>query len=113
MTPQKVYAGDVPYQTSNGWHITVFNDANEWDYVEEIRTQGGDTLDFDDLDKTPLISAYVPSDETAWTRIAYMDTASFGVPGAALGSQAGHHGPIPLLCPSCQRQPPTAVTKSG
>jgi hypothetical protein len=53
VTPQKVYAGNVPYQASNGWHITVFNDANEWDYVEEIRTQGGDTLDFDDLDKTP------------------------------------------------------------
>jgi hypothetical protein len=28
--PQDVYAGNVPYAASNGWRITIFNDANEW-----------------------------------------------------------------------------------
>jgi hypothetical protein len=39
--PQDVYAGNVPYAASNGWHITIFNDVNEWDYIDEIQTSDG------------------------------------------------------------------------
>ena len=47
--PQEVYAGIVAYQASNGWKITVFNDANEWDYVEQLRTADGRECDYEDI----------------------------------------------------------------
>jgi hypothetical protein len=37
--PQDVYAGNVSYLGSNGWRILVFNDANEWDYIDSITTR--------------------------------------------------------------------------
>jgi len=73
LDPQDVYAGNVPYAASNGWHITIFNDANEWDYIDEIRTPDGREVDFDDLEQMPLIRDYSPSDEIAWKK--------YGIPG--------------------------------
>lgn len=39
---QRVYAGNVKYRAANGWTLTVFNDANEFDYVDEVRSADGD-----------------------------------------------------------------------
>ncbi len=47
--PQQTYAGDVTYTASNGWRITVFNDANEWDYVDSVVASDGRTLNFDEI----------------------------------------------------------------
>ena len=65
--PSDVYAGDVHYRASNGWEITVFNDANEWDYIEFIKSNDGRELSFDDLDVMAKIRNYSPSKEVATT----------------------------------------------
>jgi hypothetical protein len=72
--PQDIYAGNVPYAASNGWHIRVFNDCNEWDYVDFVTTPDGRSLDFDSIDNDmPLAREYSPSDDVAWRR--------YGIPG--------------------------------
>ncbi len=45
--PQEIYAGNVSYTASNGWLITIFNDANEWDYIDQIQSEDGRILNFD------------------------------------------------------------------
>jgi len=51
--PQDVYAGNVGYIASNGWRIVVYNDANEWDYIDSITTSDGRAFDCDALDEMP------------------------------------------------------------
>lgn len=71
--PQEVYAGVVEYDADNGWSIAVFNDANEWDYIEWIKTNKGELIQFDDLEKMPALRDYEPSTDAAWLR--------YGIPG--------------------------------
>jgi hypothetical protein len=82
--PQEVYAGTVHYQASNGWRLAVFNDANEWDYLEEIVTADGRSLDYGDLDPFPRLDNYEPSDEISWSR--------YRIPGYCR-----------FRCPRCER----------
>ncbi len=60
--PQDIYAGVVSYEASNGWRLLIFNDANEYDYVEEIRTPDDRYADINDIEN----SDWRPDDETAW-----------------------------------------------
>ena len=67
--PQEIYAGNVSYTASNGWRIIIFNDANEWDYIDEIVTNDGRSIDYDELFQTyPALAEYAPNDEVAWSR---------------------------------------------
>lgn len=76
-TPADIYAGDVQYRASNGWLLTVFNDCNEWDYIDAIQ-RGGTRVDYDALSKHyPRVAQYSPPDEVA--RRAY------GIPGYLKG----------------------------
>lgn len=70
---QQVFAGNVEYQASNGWRITIFNDANEWDYIDEIVTNDGRQIEYNQLESMPLVNKYVPSDEISWE--------GYGIPG--------------------------------
>ena len=73
-TPQEVYAGNVEYKASNGWTIVVFNDCNEWDYLDEISDPLGTSLDYDGINEvTDDLRNYGPSEEVAWLR--------YGIPG--------------------------------
>jgi hypothetical protein len=102
--PQDIYAGDVLYTASNGWRITIFNDANEWDYIDHIETSDGRTLDFDAIDQMPRVREYEPSEDVAWSR--------YGIPGYCIfrctscGARLTS-GPYraPFLCSSCQSKP--------
>lgn len=58
--PSEVFAGNVSYIASNGWKITIFNDANSWDYVDEIIMLNDKVIDFDTFDKMDLIRNYIP-----------------------------------------------------
>ena len=69
--PQVVYASNVEYRASNGWVIVVFNDANEFDYIDHITSPDGREIDLNQIERTPL--DWVPDEETAW--------ALFGIPG--------------------------------
>lgn len=71
--PQDVYAGNVQYVASNGWKIVVFNDCNEWDYIDFIETPDGRQIDYETLSEDPELDAYEPPADVAWTR--------YGIPG--------------------------------
>jgi hypothetical protein len=72
--PQYVYAGIVEYEASNGWAIAVFNDANEWDYIEWIIASDGRRVDFFGMEEQDSdLENYSPSNEIAWRR--------YGIPG--------------------------------
>ena len=72
--PQDIYAGNVPYRASNGWRITIFNDCNDWDYVERVIAPDGRSLSFDEIDDLmPVAREYTPESEAAWSR--------YGIPG--------------------------------
>ena len=104
--PQEVYAGNVCYAASNGWQITIFTDANEWDYIDNIRTSNGRTFDFDELDQMLMIRDYEPTEDIAWSR--------YGIPGYCLcrcntcgarleKPKEGRISP-PFLCASCMNK---------
>ncbi len=42
--PREIFAGDVRYRASNGWTLTVFNDCNEWDYLDSVTLPDGRSL---------------------------------------------------------------------
>lgn len=102
--PQDVYAGKVRYIASNGWRIVVFNDANDWDYIESITTSEGRTFDFDTLDEMPAVETYEPSPEIAWTRYGIPGYCRFRckVCGTRLAKPKGGRMRPPFLCPACQ-----------
>ena len=67
--PQEIYAANVTYNASNGWRIVVFNDANVWDYIDEIWTADGRRIVYDEIaDSFPDIDSYSPSEEISWLR---------------------------------------------
>ena len=35
------YCGNYTWRLSNGWRVTVFNDCDEWDYIDNIETSDG------------------------------------------------------------------------
>lgn len=58
--PRNIYAGNVIYKANNGWEITIFNDANEWDYIDNIKMSDEILIDFDALDKMIKVRNYEP-----------------------------------------------------
>lgn len=81
--PQQVYAGNVHYTASNGWAVTVFNDANQWDYIDELHTAEGRWCDYDDIaERMPRVDAYRPSDEMERPWPTKFPTRSFAPPPA-------------------------------
>lgn len=67
--PQEIYTANVAYSASNGWRIVVFNDANEWDYIDEIVTADGRRIVHDEIaDSFPDIDNYEPSEGISWSR---------------------------------------------
>jgi hypothetical protein len=69
--PQALAHGLVVYEASNGWSITIFNDANEFDYVSVVRAPDGRTITYGEIADTS--ADWEPSDEVAWR--------CFGIPG--------------------------------
>ena len=102
--PQDVYAGNVSYIASNGWRIVVYNDANEWDYIDSITTSGGRTFDCDALHEMPAVDAYEPSGEIAWSRYGIPGHCLFRCKacGTRLTKPKGSSMRPPFLCLACQ-----------
>ena len=97
--PQYVYAGHVPYLASNGWKITVFNDANAWDYVDLIKTPDGKELEYSEM--SPELQSYDPGDDVAWQ--------CYGIPGYCVfrcticGELLRKDPPLPpYICHNCR-----------
>ncbi|MFZ6030437.1 MAG: DUF7693 family protein [Chloroflexota bacterium] len=102
--PQEVYAGDVTYMASNGWRIVIFNDANEWDYIDSVENTDGLSLSFDEIQQMPIASAYMPSREVAWKRYRLPGYCVFRCEncGAKLNQEKLYHPPF--LCTPCRNE---------
>lgn len=64
--PQGV-CGNVRYTAPDGAEVVLFNDCNEWDYVDSLRFADGRALDFNDFPEDHPVSSYKPSEEAQWT----------------------------------------------
>jgi hypothetical protein len=73
--PRDIYCGNCTFETSDGWTIVIFNDCDEWDYIDHVTDPDGDTATFDDFWRdTPFGSlndneidhpaCYKPSEQT-------------------------------------------------
>jgi len=103
--PQNVFAGPVDYIASNGWNITIYNDCNEWDYIEHIQTADGRKCDYDDIfEAMPAVDSYQPPSEVAWTRYRIPEYCKFRC--IRCGKQL-RDGPLyqsPYICPVCNQE---------
>ncbi|MBD2090458.1 hypothetical protein H6F67_11385 [Microcoleus sp. FACHB-1515] len=101
--PQHIYAGNVSYRASNNWTIVIFNDANEWDYIDCIKTDNGRKIDFNQIELLPVVGKYYPSAEVSWTR--------YGIPGyckfrcTKCGSLIQASKESIYICQQCERSP--------
>jgi len=103
--PQDVYAGNVGYVASNGWRIRIFNDCNEWDYIDHIETADGRSVDFDALDEMLSVRDYDPGVEVAWSKYRIPGYMKFRCRfcGTVLTCGPPHGHPyLCALCRSCQ-----------
>ena len=71
--PQDVYAGVVAYTASNELSIAVFNDANEWDYLEWMQAPDGRCVRHDDFPVMFTLANHELPANVAWKR--------YGIPG--------------------------------
>jgi hypothetical protein len=99
--PQDVYAGNVSYTASNGWGITVFNDCNEWDYVDRVQTPEGLILDFDAIESMPRAGVYEPSADAAWSRYGIPGYCTFRCKHCGTTLNAIVLRRLPFLCQVC------------
>lgn len=60
--PFDVYSGNVVYNINNGWQITIFNDANTWDYIDNIKSADGREVSFEEIDNMLALRNYEPSE---------------------------------------------------
>lgn len=55
------YCGNEHFTLSNGWRIVVFNDCDEWDYIDCIHLPDGRTVEFNELyDHATDIATWTP-----------------------------------------------------
>lgn len=68
------FCGDFAFRVSNGWLFVIFNDCDQWDYIQTVTAPDGRTLDFDDIwgpaepdavCPMPRLKAFAPKSE-AW-----------------------------------------------
>jgi hypothetical protein len=45
----EVYCGNVTFRTSTGWTVVVFNDCDDWDYIDSLIAPDGRRVEFEDL----------------------------------------------------------------
>lgn len=101
--PQDVYAANVDYTASNGWTLTIFNDCNEWDYIDHLRTADGRECDFEEIfAHMRAADAYRPSEDVAWKRYRIPGYLKFRCTrcGDLLTEKARIR--LPFLCANCQ-----------
>lgn len=97
--PQDIYAGNVDYAADNGWEIRIFNDANEWDYIDGVMAPDGRTIGFDQIEQMPAANAYDPSDEIAWKRYGIPGHMKFRCTECGKRLRSGPPYRAPYLCP--------------
>jgi hypothetical protein len=90
--PQEVYADHITYRASNGWTIVIFNDANEYDYIQAVESADGRTIAFDEINATPMSWWETIDEALAWQ--------CFGIPGYCM-----------FRCTACGARIPDAIER--
>lgn len=55
------FCGEVLFEASNGWSVIIFNDCDEWDYIDWLKTSDGREIRYDEMaDTMPLVDDYRP-----------------------------------------------------
>lgn len=98
--PQDIDAGDVAYRASNGRRIVVFNDGNEWDYIDSIESDDDRRATFDDIDRRRDLADYQPSGEVAWSRYRIPGYCRFRCVACGRGYSYRKDGVY--RCPDCR-----------
>lgn len=71
--PQEEYCGNISYRTSTRLNLIIFNDCNEWDYVDSVWKGNIRLFDYDQPGFLVEFDHYRPSEEISWQR--------YGMPG--------------------------------
>lgn len=59
------FSGDFTFHASNGWELTVFDDCDEWDYLDSVRAPDGREVDFDQIwNHMPRVRDFQPNADT-------------------------------------------------
>jgi hypothetical protein len=93
--------GVVEYKADNGWSVAIYNDANEWDYIEWVQAPDGRRVTFDELCKASSEWAdYDPDASVAVDR--------YGLPGTSkctvCGTRFRYESETIDKCPYCRTQ---------
>lgn len=90
--PQAHYCGDVHYLADNGWTITVFNDCNQWDYIDRIVANDGRTITFEEMEEWGRVR-FQPSlsEEMAWQRYRIPGYMKYRCTACGVEIQGGRH----------------------
>jgi hypothetical protein len=99
--PQRIYAGIVAYAADNGWRLAIYNDCNEWDYIDWVEAPDGRRVEYEGIDATPELRAYEPSEAVAWSRYGLPGHSRFRCTGC--GRDMKHlRGVNGLRCSECR-----------
>jgi hypothetical protein len=74
VTVRKLNSGaavHVNFQTSNGWTLTIFNDAGCFDYIDSAEDPSGNELDYEDIAAEEQIER--PESADSWGILEYCD----------------------------------------
>lgn len=77
---ERVYAGNVMFVLGNGWKVIVFNDCDEWDYIEDMLAPDGTSQEIWEHPVTGpsnvrrIVADWAPRDIKKWAPDAGCDT---------------------------------------
>lgn len=71
--PFDVFAGNVSYEASNGWTFVIFNDCDDWDYVDSFAAPGEPFVSIFDRPGFEDVISYRPSAEVARVRWGFSE----------------------------------------
>lgn len=75
--PQITYASNVWYRASNGWKFIVFNDCNEWDYLDSFEDEQGKQPELTE-EEQELLAAWEQRQASLSARVLWQ---RWGIPG--------------------------------
>ncbi len=99
---QGVYAGNVEYIADNGWRIVIFNDADEWDYIDNVTAADGRTADFEKIELMSTVNSYEPTEKTALKRYRIPENTMLRCKICNIILRHERSQKAPLFCATCK-----------
>ena len=87
--PKNFAFGNLDYAVSNGWTLTLFIDADAWDFIDSVKDSEGNLFDYDDMSLE--LQDYGPPDDVV-ARV-------YGIGNANVDQLGVPRGPVPDTYP--------------